>query len=243
MGITVAKTAGFCFGVKRAVDGVYNAIERGEKIATLGAIIHNRQVTDDLLSRGVNAYDSPEDVPEGYTIVIRAHGVGKDIYERIGERPYIDLTCPYVAKIHKIVEKYHNDGYRIVIVGDRDHPEVKGINGWCDHSALIIDSESTEIDVEIGNKPLCIVAQTTIKKNNFVQIVQILKETGKLVESVRQKYEKYPKTVGHIFDAMENIANDAKTNPEKLITAPHKTPVKRLDETLAARHPNLKFVE
>lgn len=179
MGITVAKTAGFCFGVKRAVDGVYNAIERGEKIATLGAIIHNRQVTDDLLSRGVKAYDSPEEVPEENTIVIRAHGVGKDIYERIGNRPYIDLTCPYVAKIHRIVEKYHNEGYQIVIVGDRDHPEVKGINGWCDHSAIIIDSESSEINEEIGNNPLCIVAQTTIKKNNFVQIVQILKKTCK----------------------------------------------------------------
>lgn len=179
MGITVAKTAGFCFGVKRAVDGVYNAIERGERIATLGAIIHNRQVTDDLISRGVKAYDNPEDIPEGYTIVIRAHGVGKDIYERIGERPYIDLTCPYVAKIHRIVEKYHNNGYQIVIVGDRDHPEVKGINGWCDHSAIIIDSECTEINEKIGNNPLCVVAQTTIKKNNFVQIVQILKKTCK----------------------------------------------------------------
>ena len=179
MGITVAKTAGVCFGVKRAVDGVYNALSDNKKIATLGDIIHNRQVTDDLALRGVLAYDSPEEVPDGYTIVIRAHGVGKDIYERIGDRPYIDLTCPYVAKIHRIVEKHHQDGYQVVIVGDREHPEVRGINGWCDNSAVIIDSESKEIDAQIGDKPLCIVAQTTIKKNNFVQIVQILKKACK----------------------------------------------------------------
>lgn len=178
-GIKVAKTAGFCFGVKRAVDGVYNAINSGIPIATLGDIIHNRQVTDDLLSRGVYAYETPEDIPEDYTAVIRAHGVGKDVYERLGDKKYIDLTCPYVAKIHRIVEKYYKDGYQIVIVGDKNHPEVIGINGWCSGSAVIIDSESTEINTDFGNKPLCIVAQTTIKKNNFVQIVQILKKACK----------------------------------------------------------------
>lgn len=177
--ITVARTAGFCFGVKRAVDGVYSALEDNTKIATLGDIIHNRQVTGDLAERGVLAYDAPEDIPNDYTIVIRAHGVGKNIYERMGQRPYIDLTCPFVEKIHKIVEKYHRDGYQIVIIGDKNHPEVIGINGWCDNSAVIIDSESTEIKEDFSNKSLCVVAQTTIKKNNFVQIVQILKKTCK----------------------------------------------------------------
>ena len=177
--ITVAKTAGFCFGVKRAVDGAYSALSENRRIATLGDIIHNRQVTDDLRARGVYSYDSPEDIPDDCTIVIRAHGVGKDIYERIGQRPFIDLTCPFVEKIHKIVEKHHREGYQIVIIGDKDHPEVKGINGWCEYSAVIIDSETTEINEDFSNKSLCIVAQTTIKKNNFVQIVQILKKTCK----------------------------------------------------------------
>ena len=107
MSIKVAKTAGFCFGVKRAVDSVYEAAAAGKNIATLGDVIHNRQVMDDLKSKGVNSYENVADIPNDCTIVIRAHGVGKDIYEQIGERPYIDLTCPFVSKIHKIVEKYH----------------------------------------------------------------------------------------------------------------------------------------
>ena len=135
MPIKVAKTAGFCFGVKRAVDSVYEALDEGKKIATLGDVIHNRQVMDDLASKGVYAYDSVEDIPNDCTIVIRAHGVGKDVYEKIGDRPYIDLTCPFVSKIHRIVEKYYNDGYQIVIIGDKNHPEVIGINGWCNYDA------------------------------------------------------------------------------------------------------------
>lgn len=177
--IETAKTAGFCFGVKRAVDEVYKAAEGGRRIATLGDIIHNRQVTDDLKARGVFSYERVEDIPPGYTVIIRAHGVGKDIYDKLGEREYIDLTCPFVAKIHRIVEKYHNEGYNIVIVGDASHPEVIGINGWCGNEAVIIDSEQSDFNINFGEKPLCIVAQTTIKKNNFVQIVQNIKKTCK----------------------------------------------------------------
>lgn len=179
MPIKVAKTAGFCFGVKRAVDGAYDALASGEKIATLGDIIHNSQVIDDLKSKGVYSFDRVEDIPEDYKIVIRAHGVGKDVYEKLKGREYIDLTCPFVAKIHKIAEKYHNDGYKIVIVGDKKHPEVIGINGWCDYDAEIIDSELRDFNTNFTEKPLCVVAQTTIKKNNFVQIVKILKNTCK----------------------------------------------------------------
>lgn len=177
--IETAKTAGFCFGVKRAVNEVYKAAEGGRRIATLGDIIHNRQVTDDLEARGVFSYERVEDIPHGYTVIIRAHGVGKDVYDKLGEREYIDLTCPFVAKIHRIVEKYHNEGYNIVIVGDAAHPEVIGINGWCGNEAVIIDSEQSDFNINFGEKPLCIVAQTTIKKNNFVQIVQNIKKTCK----------------------------------------------------------------
>lgn len=179
MEIVTAKTAGFCFGVKRAVDAVYEAINNGKKIATLGDIIHNSQVIDDLKEHGVYAYDSPEEIPEDCCVVIRAHGVGKDIYERIGGRECIDLTCPFVKKIHNIVEKYYKEGYQIVIVGDKDHPEVKGINGWCGYEAIVIDSEIGKIDKKLSEKPLCIVAQTTINKKSFVQIVQNIKNTCK----------------------------------------------------------------
>ena len=179
MSVNVAKTAGFCFGVKRAVDAVYKAQAAGMKIATLGDVIHNRQVIEDLESKGIFSYDNISDIPEGYTIVIRAHGVGKDVYDKIGDRPYIDLTCPFVSKIHNIVQKHHEDGCKIVIVGDKEHPEVIGINGWCNYEAVVIDSEATSIDIDFSDSKLCVVAQTTIKKNNFVQIVQILKKTCK----------------------------------------------------------------
>ena len=179
MPIKVAETAGFCFGVKRAVDAVYDAIEQGKKIATLGDIIHNRQVTDDLSTKGVYSYEKVEDIPKDHIIVIRAHGVGKDVYEKIGNREYIDLTCPFVSKIHKIVEKHYNDGYAIVIIGDETHPEVIGINGWCNYEANVIDSELTDFKIDFDKKPLCVVAQTTIKKENFVQKVQILKKACK----------------------------------------------------------------
>ncbi len=179
MPITVAKTAGFCFGVKRAVDEVYKAHHDGKKIATLGDVIHNRQVIEDLESKGIFAYDNISDIPDDCTVIIRAHGVGKDIYEKLKGRDYIDLTCPFVSKIHKIVEKYYRDGYKIIIVGDEKHPEVIGINGWCDYSAEIIDSESQDIVKDYSDEKICVVAQTTIKKNNFVHIVQKLKKACK----------------------------------------------------------------
>ncbi len=177
--IKVAKTAGFCYGVKRAVNSVYDEIKNGTKLATLGALIHNPQVIGDLAEKGVIAYDNPDDIPDGYTIVIRAHGIGKETYDKIRNRPHIDLTCPFVEKIHKIVSEYHNKGYGIVIVGDKNHPEVKGINGWCDNSALVIYDINEQIDENFSKKPVCIVAQTTIKREIFSQIVQNVKKTCK----------------------------------------------------------------
>lgn len=177
--IKVAKTAGFCYGVKRAVNSVYDEIKNGTKLATLGALIHNPQVIGDLAEKGVIAYDNPDDIPDGYTIVIRAHGIGKETYDKIRNRPHIDLTCPFVEKIHKIVSEYHNKGYGIVIVGDKNHPEVKGINGWCGNSALVIYDTNEQIDENFSKKPVCIVAQTTIKREIFSQIVQNVKKTCK----------------------------------------------------------------
>ena len=177
--IKVAKTAGFCYGVKRAVNSVYDEIKNGTKLATLGALIHNPQVIGDLAEKGVIAYDNPDDIPDGYTIVIRAHGIGKETYDKIRNRPHIDLTCPFVEKIHKIVSEYHNKGYGIIIVGDKNHPEVKGINGWCGNSALVIYDINEQIDEKFSKKPVCVVAQTTIKREIFSQIVQNVKKTCK----------------------------------------------------------------
>ena len=222
MPIKVAKTAGFCFGVKRAVNSVYEALNEGKKIATLGDVIHNRQVMDDLASKGVFSYDFVEDIPNDCTIVIRAHGVGKDVYEKIGDRPYIDLTCPFVSKIHRIVEKYYNDGYQIVIIGDKNHPEVIGINGWCNYEAYVIDSESPEICTNFGKKPICVVAQTTIKKEYFVQKVQILKKACKstiefdtICSATRNRQEEAAKLAAN-SDCMIIVGGRQSSNTKKL---------------------------
>lgn len=220
--IEVAKTAGFCYGVKRAVDGVYSAIERGEKIATLGALIHNRQVIEDLASKGVCACNSAADIPEGYTIVIRAHGVGKSVYEEIGDRPYIDLTCPFVSKIHRIVEEHYKNGYKIVIIGDKNHPEVKGINGWCCDSAEIIYDKNKPIDEKWAEKQLCIVAQTTINREIFGEIVQNIKKTCKstlifdTICSATKDRQKETDRLARISDMMIVIGGRESSNTRKL---------------------------
>ena len=179
--IKIAKTAGFCYGVKRAVDKVYEAISEGKKIATLGPIIHNKQVVEDLEAHGVKAYSDISEIPDDVAVVIRTHGVKKAVIDELSGREYIDLTCPFVAKIHRIVKEHYEKGYTILIVGDASHPEVMGINGWCNDSAIITYDENFCMPEEYVEKDICIVAQTTINKNVFVQIVQNVKNTCKRV--------------------------------------------------------------
>ncbi|MBQ7751933.1 MAG: bifunctional 4-hydroxy-3-methylbut-2-enyl diphosphate reductase/30S ribosomal protein S1 [Clostridia bacterium] len=182
MSIEIAKTAGFCYGVKRAVQKTYEAIaEENGKIVTLGHLIHNRGVVSDLEQHGVVSYDNIEDIPSDATVIIRTHGVKKSVIEALNDHKIIDLTCPFVSKIHKIVEENYKNGYKIVIVGDKNHPEVIGINGWCDDDAIITYDETFKMPQEFAEKPICIVAQTTINRNVFVQIVQNIKNTCKKV--------------------------------------------------------------
>lgn len=220
--ITVAKTAGFCYGVKRAVDGAYKEIEKGSKIATLGHLIHNPQVIEDLEQKGVHSYDKATDIPQNCKVVIRAHGVGKKIYEEIGDRGIIDLTCPFVSKIHKIVSKHHGEGYKIIIIGDKNHPEVIGINGWCDDEAVIINDLNYEIDSELAEKRLCIVAQTTINKEFFGQIVQNIKKTCKstlifdTICSATKDRQKEAEELSRNSDMMLVIGGRESSNTRKL---------------------------
>lgn len=175
MGITVSKSAGFCFGVKKAVDGVYEEMKKGGKIAVLGELIHNRQVTDDLKSHGVITINNVEECPAGRMLIIRAHGVGKAQIQKAHERgiEVLDLTCPYVKKIHEIVAAYSEDGYRVIIVGDASHPEVLGIKGWCCGDVYVINSEEEAQNIILDK--VCIVAQTTINKKNFEKTIKIVK--------------------------------------------------------------------
>ena len=142
MKVTLAKSAGFCFGVKRAVDMVYDEAKHGEKVYTYGPIIHNNEVVEDLASKGVALIQSIEElkaITEG-TIIIRSHGVSKEIYDIIKEQglSMVDATCPFVLKIHRIVREHSELGHHIVIVGNDKHPEVEGIKGWCDDDYTVI---------------------------------------------------------------------------------------------------------
>lgn len=183
MSIKTAKTAGFCYGVKRAVDEVYRLVNEGEKIGTLGELIHNHTVIDDLEKKGVRVYNSPDEAEPDRRVVIRTHGVKKAVVDEIKSRGLLctDLTCPFVAKIHRIVHEHHSKGYSIIIIGDKNHPEVIGINGWCDDSAFITYDENCVLPQNMTEKPVCVVAQTTINKEIFVKIVQIIKNTCKTV--------------------------------------------------------------
>lgn len=168
--IKVAKSAGFCFGVDRAVKLVYEEIEKENDngVATLGPIIHNADVVNDLKSKGVRIVDSVSELREGEKAVIRSHGVGREIYEQLQKKgnPYIDATCPFVARIHKIVREKTEEGYFILIAGDKDHPEVQGIVGHCDENCFVFKDE-TQLKSFFSKKyknlekKLAIVAQTT----------------------------------------------------------------------------------
>ena len=183
MEVTVAKTAGFCFGVKRAVEKVYDQIGRTEKrIYTYGPIIHNEQVVGDLREKGVEVIDSLEELKtiRNAVVVIRSHGVGKNVYEILKENDVeiVDATCPYVKKIHRIVEKQSAEGRKVLIIGSEDHPEVQGIKGWGDERTVVIEDMDDFLKLQLPeNEKLCIVSQTTFNYKKFQDIVEKISKT------------------------------------------------------------------
>lgn len=183
MEVTVAKTAGFCFGVKRAVEKVYEQIGKTEKpIYTYGPIIHNEQVVGDLQEKGVEVIDTLEELKtiRDAVVVIRSHGVGKDVYDILKENgvEIVDATCPYVKKIHRIVEKQTAEGRRVLIVGSGDHPEVQGIKGWGDERTKVIENMDDFRRLELPeDEKLCIVSQTTFNYKKFQDLVEKISKT------------------------------------------------------------------
>jgi 4-hydroxy-3-methylbut-2-enyl diphosphate reductase len=166
--VTVAKSAGFCFGVDRAVRRVYSELENNTKVATLGPIIHNQDVVNDMQRKGARIINSVDEINEGETVVIRSHGVGKEVYDQIAAKGnrMLDATCPFVARIHKIVAEKTAEGYFILIAGDASHPEVQGIVGHCDQNHLVFKDnfelkDFFEKKYTNLKKKLAIVAQTT----------------------------------------------------------------------------------
>jgi len=179
-----AENSGFCFGVKQAMEKTEEQIKIKEeggiegRIYTCGPLIHNTLVTDDLARRGVGIISGPEEAADGDVVIVRSHGEAKSFFDKVegtGIR-VVDATCPFVKKIHLLVEEAYSQGKKIIIVGDRDHPEVKGINGWCENSAVIVNSAEEAENVR-GNNYL-LVCQTTIKKELLDQVEEVLKRNG-----------------------------------------------------------------
>jgi (E)-4-hydroxy-3-methyl-but-2-enyl pyrophosphate reductase len=182
MKIIVAKTAGFCFGVDRAVKTVYELIDKNEKVCTLGPIIHNPQIVNDLKNKGVEIVDDPSKA-NGRTLVIRSHGVPAEIYRRIKELDvkYIDLTCPFVANIHKIVADAGREGKIVLLAGDKDHPEVQGILGHCTGECYIFDNSGAlerllETHPEFQNEKIMMCSQTTFSVEEWQNCLKTLKK-------------------------------------------------------------------
>ena len=184
MKVIKAKSAGFCFGVKRAVDTVYKQVEENQNlpIYTYGPIIHNEEVVKELREKGVRVAETEEELKKlsGCVVIIRSHGVGREIYELLERQglELVDATCPFVKKIHKIVREQCEAGRRVIIVGNEHHPEGEGIKGWGNEYTLAVESlEEFENLALRPDEKLCIVAQTTFNYNKFQDLVEKISKT------------------------------------------------------------------
>ena len=226
MKVTLAKSAGFCFGVKRAVEMVYKEAETGKKVYTLGPIIHNEQVVQDLEQKGVRVIDTPEELSkaEDATVIIRSHGISADVYHQLEDKKVriVDATCPFVSKIHRIEKKYQ-EGSCIVIVGNANHPEVEGINGWCNGAATVIGSvsEAENYSQEPARK-LCVVAQTTFNYKKFKDIVDIFSKKSYDIDvmnticNATEERQTEAAAIAGDSDAMIVIGGKHSSNTQKL---------------------------
>ena len=181
MSVTVAKTAGFCFGVRRAVDLAEQQAKKNGKIYAYGEIIHNMHEIERLEKLGVHTAHALEDIPDGAGVLIRAHGVPRNVYTLLQSKKceIFDATCPFVRKIHKIVDKESADGRLIVILGSAGHPEVVGIQGWCGESIVLEGEEQARAfseRPEMEDKPISLVAQTTVNRSIWNISVGLIKK-------------------------------------------------------------------
>lgn len=179
MEVTLAKSAGFCFGVKRAVEMVYKEAEKREHVYTYGPIIHNEQVVADLQKKGVTVLNTIEELKaiEKGTVIIRSHGVSKEIYDILDREgiQIVDATCPFVKKIHNIVKEHTEKNENVVIIGNAKHPEVEGIKGWGNGNVTVIETiEEAKAYAPDSQKKTCIVSQTTFNYKKFQDIVEII---------------------------------------------------------------------
>lgn len=223
MEIILADKAGFCFGVKRAVEMTEKELKNSDdKIYSLGPLIHNPQAVKKFEEKGLKTIDEIGEINNS-KVVIRSHGVSKEVVDKMVEQnlDIIDSTCPYVKSVHKKVEEFHKQGYNIVIVGDKNHPEIIGINGWCNNEAFIINSEEEALNLPKMDK-VCVVSQTTNTQEKFITLSHIVKDKGDEVKifnticNATNQRQEACKEVAKKVDAMIVIGGYHSSNTKKL---------------------------
>lgn len=230
MEVKLAKTAGFCFGVKRAVDNVYKQIREAEQspevgpIYTYGPIIHNEEVVADLEAKGVHviAEEHLDDVKRG-TIIIRSHGISRSVQEQMERQGLriVDATCPFVKKIHRTVDEATSQGRSVIIIGNAAHPEVQGIMGWCRTPAYVVETaEDVEKLPELSE--VTIVSQTTFNYKKFKELVEKISEKGynsfvvNTICNATQERQTEAREIAGAVDAMIVIGGSHSSNTQKL---------------------------
>ena len=227
--VSLAKSAGFCFGVKRAVNMVYSEMEEAnEPIYTYGPIIHNDEVVKDMEKHGVRVIRSIEEVADLPTgkIIIRSHGVTRAEYQcmEAAGHEILDATCPFVKKIHRLAEQYTGDGYHLIIIGNPVHPEVVGIRGWCvtDRVTVLSSIEEAEAFQPSSEEKICIVAQTTFNYKKFEELVEIISKKGydisviNTICSATEERQTEAREIARQTDAMIVIGDKNSSNTQKL---------------------------
>ncbi len=223
--IIVAKSAGFCFGVSRAINIAYEQNKQNKKIYTYGPLIHNKEVIADLEKKGIHVITDLDEVETG-TVMIRSHGVGKHIYDELEQKALqmIDGTCPFVKRIHNIVKNAYEQKKQIMIIGDASHPEVQGINGWCENSAVILGELEQAEQFHTGeNKNYTVVVQTTFRKSKFENMITLLKQKNLVLEvfdticSATAERQQEAVSLSQNVDKMIVIGDKNSSNTQKLV--------------------------
>ena len=229
MNVKLAKSAGFCFGVKRAVNMVYEEVDKSnEPIYTYGPIIHNDEVVKDFESKGVKLVKDLSqlaELPKG-RIIVRSHGISRKEYEEMEGYGFtvIDATCPFVRKIHKLVDQHSAAGEYIIIIGNPNHPEVMGIRGWVNGDDVTIIESTAEAEgfVLAKDKKICVVSQTTFNYNKFQDLVEIICKKGydisvlNTICNATEERQTEARQIAKEVEAMIVIGDKNSSNTQKL---------------------------
>ncbi|QUH26995.1 4-hydroxy-3-methylbut-2-enyl diphosphate reductase [Serpentinicella alkaliphila] len=230
MKVILAEHSGFCFGVEKAINTVFSKMNEeniDKRLYTLGPLIHNTHVVNELEKKGIKAVDDLDDISNGI-IIIRSHGVPEEVYEKAKLKglEIVDTTCPYVKRIQNIVKDYYLIGYTIIIVGSPDHPEVIGINGWCNNEAIIINSIDQTKNISFIDK-ICLVSQTTMPIELFCEISKDLENKTNDIKkfdticTATKRRQDSTRNLAKEVDAMVVIGDNHSSNTKKLLEICH----------------------